>query len=263
MLQGLIFDLDGTMADTEEAHREAFNAAFEKFDLRWHWTPLLYSELLRISGGLRRLHHFVETMSATPEERNKLHGLVPEIHRVKTRLYEQLIGEGCTPLRPGVERLIREARAEGLKVGVVSTTATANALALLRKHLGAAGLDRMDVLVSSAEAAGRRKPAPDIYKRALEGLELAPDACVAFEDSANGVRAAHAAGLFTVVTPTRWTMAQHFIGADLLIRSLGDAGAPMHPADAELIGADVLGVGQLRRIHERALRLGTPPRLPG
>ncbi len=261
-LEALIFDLDGTMADTEEVHREAFNAAFEKFDLRWNWGPLLYSELLDISGGLVRLHRFVDTMTATLDEKKKLHAIAPDIHRTKSNLYAQFLDEGRAALRPGVERLIREARAEGLKVGVVSTTASANALALLRKHLSPAGLDRVDALVSAAEAA-RRKPAPDIYNLALAGLNRSPRVCFAFEDSANGLRAARAAGLFTVVTPTRWTMAQDFSGADLLIRGLGDPGSALHPADAELIGAEVLGISELRRIHEAALQRGGPARVQG
>lgn len=260
MLKALLFDLDGTMADTEEAHREAFNAAFEMFDLRWNWGPLVYSQLLGISGGLARLHHFIDTISAAPQEKRRLHERVTEIHRAKSKLYERFLGEGRAPLRPGVERLIGEARAQGLKVGVVSTTVSGNALALLQRHLGPAGLDRMDVLVSAAEIP-RYKPAPDIYNLALASLDLPAHACIAFEDSANGLRAARAAGLFAVVTPTRWTMAQDFSGADLLIRGLGDPGAPMHPADAERVGAGTLGIAELRRIHETAPRHAAPPRV--
>jgi len=254
-LKALIFDLDGTMADTEETHRQAFNSAFEAFDLRWNWSRLAYSDLLDVSGGPDRIRHYIETLALPPAEHARLGALVPEIHATKTRIYAEMLGDGRTPLRPGVERLFREARADGLRLGVVSTTAAANASALLRMRLGPYGLDKVDALVA-AEDVRKRKPAPDIYLRALTVLGMPVEACVAFEDSANGMLAARAAGAFAVVTPTRWTMAQDFSGADLLLRSLGDADSPLHPSDAETVGAEELGLAQLRRLRERVRERG-------
>jgi HAD superfamily hydrolase (TIGR01509 family) len=214
-LRALIFDLDGTMADTEELHRQAFNAAFIRLELWWDWSRLRYSELLEVSGGEDRLHHYVDSLAATPAEKARLHAIVPVIHYTKSQIYAELLRAGQPPLRPGVKRVVEEAREAGLKVAVVSSTASANAREILDRHF------TVDLLVSAEEVA-RRKPAPDIYLRALSLLRLPAEDCLAFEDSANGLRAARAAGLATVVTPSRWTMAQDFTGAHLLLPDLSE-----------------------------------------
>jgi HAD superfamily hydrolase (TIGR01509 family) len=214
-LRALVFDLDGTLADTEELHRQAFNAAFIKLELWWDWSPLRYSTLLEVSGGEDRLHRYVDSLDATPAEKARLHAIVPVIHYTKSQIYAELLRAGQPPLRPGVKRVVEEARQDGLKVAVISSTASANAREILDRHFS------VDVLVSAEEVA-RRKPAPDIYLRALSLLRLPAEDCLAFEDSANGLRAARAAGLATVVTPSRWTMAQDFTGAHLLLRDLSE-----------------------------------------
>ena len=217
-LEALIFDLDGTIADTEETHRQAFNAAFIKLELWWDWGPGRYAELLAISGGLERLHHYVESLQTEKTEKARLHAIVPVIHYTKSEIYAGLLRVGHPPLRAGVARLIAEARAAGLKVAVVSTTASANAWELLGHHFKRGEIE----LLVCADEVPRRKPAPDVYLRALALLRKAPDACMALEDSANGLRAARAAGLATVVAPSRWTIGQDFTGADLQLRDLSE-----------------------------------------
>jgi HAD superfamily hydrolase (TIGR01509 family) len=217
-LKALIFDLDGTMADTEELHRQAFNAAFIRLELWWDWGPLRYSELLEASGGQDRLHRYVDSLKVPPAEKARLHAIVPVIHYTKSEIYAELLRAGQPPLRPGVKRVVAEARREGLKVAVISSTASANARAILDVHFGKGEID----LLVSAEEVARRKPAPDLYLRALSLLRLPAEDCMAFEDSASGLRAARAAGLATVVTPSRWTMAQDFTGADFLLRDLSE-----------------------------------------
>jgi HAD superfamily hydrolase (TIGR01509 family) len=231
-LQALLFDLDGTMADTEEAHRQAFNAAFIKLELWWDWGPARYAALLEVSGGLQRLHHYVESLNTSAAEKARLHAIVPVIHYTKSEIYAELLRAGQPPLRPGVKRLVAEAQQEGLKVAVVSSSASANARAILDVHCKG----EIDLLVCADEVA-RRKPAPDLYRRALSLLRLPAEACVALEDSANGLRAARAAGLATIVTPSRWTMAQDFAGADALFPDL-----------------DNRGLEEVRLVHHRARR---------
>jgi HAD superfamily hydrolase (TIGR01509 family) len=231
-LEALIFDLDGTMADTEEAHRQAFNAAFIKLELWWDWGPPRYCELLAISGGVERLHHYVDTLQAGEPEKARLHAIVPSIHAVKSEIYLELARAGQPPLRPGVGRLIGEAHGEGLKVAVVSTSSSVNARAVLERHF------RGEIdLLASADEVPRRKPAPDLYLRALSLLRKPASACLALEDSANGLRAACAAGLAAVVTPSRWTMAQDFGAADALLPSL-----------------EQTTLEDLRRVHDAARR---------
>ena len=219
MLEALVFDLDGTLADTEETHRQAFNAAFIEFELWWDWSPQRYAELLKVSGGKERIAHYIDTLGLAPAERARTLALVPAIHRTKTRIYTELLEQGKRPFRPGVAKLLRAARESGLKLAIASTTTSANVDALLRANL--AGEPHV---VFSAIACGdqvrAKKPAPDIYQLVLASLHLPASRCIAFEDSWNGLRAAKAAGLVTVVTPTRWNAGQDFSAADLLADSL-------------------------------------------
>jgi HAD superfamily hydrolase (TIGR01509 family) len=219
MLQALIFDLDGTLADTEETHRQAFNAAFIELGLWWDWAPPLYTRLLAISGGKERLRHYIATLPVADAERERLLQLVPGIHATKTHIYTELLVRGQRPLREGVLPLLRAAKGAGLKLAIASTTTSANVDALLHANLGAAREIAFDV-VACGDVVPEKKPAPDIYRLALSSLRLPSEACIAFEDSLNGLRAAKAAGLATVVTPSRWTAEDDFGGADLVLPSL-------------------------------------------
>jgi len=214
-LQALIFDVDGTIADTEEVHRQAFNAAFLAMDLGWNWSADDYMRLLEVSGGPERIAHYVSTLRLNPAERQRLAGLVPAIHREKTRLYYELISDGRAVARPGVARLMIEAREAGLKLALAATSTTANIEALVAAVLGPKALGWFSA-VASADEVARKKPAPDLYRRIVGTLRVPADACAAIEDSANGVLAARAAGLYTVATPSRWTASQDFSQADLV-----------------------------------------------
>lgn len=218
-LRALIFDVDGTLADTEEAHRQAFNAAFAARKLPWRWARREYASLLKVAGGKERISRYIDGLGLAPADKERLQREVPELHRAKTRRYAELLARGGVPLRPGVERLCREARAAGLKLAIASTTTPGNVRALL-EHACAGGAPlRFDVLAAGDEVP-RKKPAPDVYFLALERLGLAAEACIAFEDSANGVAAAKAAGLFTVATPTSWTAQDDLARADLCLPAL-------------------------------------------
>jgi HAD superfamily hydrolase (TIGR01509 family) len=250
-IEALIFDVDGTLADTEETHRQAFNAAFLEHDLNWNWSSHEYLELLKISGGRERITQYVDSLSIPAEEKQRLHGSIAAIHRTKTRIFAELIRDGRSPLRPGVARLIREARDAGVKLGLASTTTSANVEALLSAGLGEEGYHWFNA-IACADEVSQKKPAPDVYNDVLAMLGLRPSVCVAFEDSGNGVRAAKAAGLFTVATPTIWTQTQDLTGADLVLYSLGDPDKPLDPGAASRIGAPYLGLAQLAALHGRA-----------
>ena len=224
-LEALIFDVDGTLADTEEAHRQAFNAAFIELELRWDWGPQLYAQLLRVSGGKERIAHHIETLPVTATERARLRELVSLVHSTKTRIYKELVETFKLPLRPGAVQLIRDARAARLKLAIASTTTQANIKPLLTAALGRGAMSWFTT-IASGDIVANKKPAPDIYRLALQGLRLPAERCIAFEDSVNGLKAARAAGLFTVVTPTRWNIGQDFGDAQLVLGSLEDIDLP-------------------------------------
>lgn len=220
-IEALIFDVDGTLADTEEAHRVAFNLAFERFRLGWVWEPAEYRELLKITGGKERMTSYVEGLATDAAERRRLCTMVPDIHAAKTRFYTSFIADGAVQLREGVARLLDESLDAGYKLAIASTTTAVNIDALLASTLGQRGLDMFSV-IACGDQVRAKKPAPDIYELAIRGLELLPEHAIAFEDSPNGLRAARAAGIPTVVTPTYWTEGGDFSGAMLLLPGLAD-----------------------------------------
>jgi len=225
MLEALIFDLDGTLADTEETHRQAFNAAFIEFELWWDWSPQRYAELLHVSGGKERLVHYVESLKLPPAERARTLELVPALHRTKTRIYTELLEQGKRPFRPGVAKLLRAASGAGLKLAIASTTTSANIDALLRANLSQAPQLAFNV-IACGDQVRAKKPAPDIYNLVLASLHLPASRCIAFEDSLNGLRAAKAAALVTVVTPSRWNAGEDFSAANRVLASLEEVDLP-------------------------------------
>jgi HAD superfamily hydrolase (TIGR01509 family) len=220
-IAALLFDVDGTLADTEETHRLAFNAAFAEHGLPFAWSPDEYEVLLRIGGGKERLAHYFAQLDVPTEERKRLAGLVPSLHARKNARYGELVAIGRASLRPGIARLIEEAEAAGVRLGIVSTTTKINATALLEATLGPGATARFAV-IACGDVVPTKKPAPDIYHYALSALGVPAAEVVAFEDSATGLAAAKAAGLFTVVTPSHWTRNGDFRSADIVRSHLDD-----------------------------------------
>ena len=247
-LKALLFDVDGTLADTEEGHRTAFNLAFDRLRLGWRWDRDEYRHLLTVTGGKERVAYYVNRLQVGPRERTRLQAQIPLIHGEKTKFYASMAGDGGIPLRPGVARLTGEARAAGLKLAIASTTTRANIDALLRAAFGDAGLRLFDAIACGDEPA-QKKPAPDVYRLALRRIGCAPDAAVAFEDSRNGLRAAVGAGLATVVTPTFWSEGCDFTTARLVLPHLGDPWQPLpREPGRQLRSAAWMTVAELQRI---------------
>jgi HAD superfamily hydrolase (TIGR01509 family) len=257
-LEALLFDVDGTLADTErDGHRVAFNQAFAEAGLEWQWSVDLYGELLAVTGGKERILHFVERYRPDLSGVGDLEGFVADLHRRKTRFFTAALRRGQIPLRPGVARLLREARSAGLRLGIATTTTPANVETLIESTLGAEALDWFAV-IAAGDVVPAKKPAPDIYTYALERLGLAPGACVAFEDSAAGVRAALGAGIGTVVvTWNDYTRDQDFTRASLVLDGLGDPGAPCTRVAGALEVDGYLDVPLVQRLH-RAAQGGGP-----
>lgn len=214
MLQALIFDVDGTLADTESVHLAAFNHAFEQEGLAWHWSVERYTALLAISGGKERMRHHWEQQNpdVTEVDAGAVPALIERLHAIKTAWYEAAVNEGAVTLRPGVLALMDEARSQGLQLAIATTTSPVNIAALLRNAIGA-DWRRLFLAVGDASTAPVKKPHPQVYLQVLRDMGLAPRSCVAFEDSANGLKAASAAGLATVITPNGFTAHHDFQGA--------------------------------------------------
>jgi beta-phosphoglucomutase-like phosphatase (HAD superfamily) len=245
-LRALILDVDGTLADTEEVHRTAFNDAFAEMGLNWNWSRPTYAHLLKTTGGKERLTVFIDSMSIGDEEKLSLRNQVAAIHARKTELYAASVLEGRAPLRDGVLRLLDEAAAAGVSLAIATTTTYANVEALLSTNLGSDAMQRFAV-VGAGDVVRHKKPAPDIYHYVLEKLHVSADESVAIEDSVNGLQSAKAAGIFTVVTPSYWTLDEDFSSADLVLPSLGSADRPLPSRAEALVGHTVLGIRELSR----------------
>lgn len=255
-LKALIFDVDGTLADNErDGHRVAFNLAFREAGLNWEWDVPTYDRLLEVFGGKERIRHYIETSCPDFELPADLDGFIRDLHQRKTRHYLQLLEAGAIPLRPGVERLLREARAAGLKLAVASTTTLENVTVLLSQALGENGVAWFDV-IAAGDVVVNKKPAPDIYLKALEQLSLQATECLVIEDTQAGLASATAAGLTTVITVNGATRNQDFSGAALVIDQLGEPEQPFDVLAGDAHGATLVDVALLRRIHAATLLPG-------
>lgn len=227
-LQALLFDVDGTLADTErDGHRVAFNQAFAESGLDWDWSVALYGELLAVTGGKERIRFYIQRHQPdfTAPGDGDLDAFIAELHQRKTRHYLALLERGGIPLRPGVARLLDEARALGLRLGIATTTTPENVEVLVRTTLGEDALDWFEV-IAAGDIVPAKKPAPDIYLHALESLDLPASACLALEDSQNGLASAVGAGCRTLVTVNDYTRGQAFSGAWLVTNHLGEPDVP-------------------------------------
>lgn len=221
-LKALLFDVDGTLADTErDGHRVAFNAAFEEYGINWHWDVELYGKLLAVTGGKERIRYCVSDLLGDAGLPENFDALVPELHAAKTRHYTELLATGAIPLRPGVERLLNEARSRGFRLAVATTTTPENVTALITHTLGEAALGWFEV-IAAGDIVPAKKPAGDIYTYALNAMHLSAEQCLAFEDSRNGILSTQAAALTTIITVNGYTQDDDFSGAAIVLDHLGE-----------------------------------------
>jgi len=249
-LRAVLLDVDGTLADTEEVHRQSFNAAFADAGLDWVWDRPLYHELLAVTGGRERIRHYLQHRQPAFELPGNADEFIAGLHRSKTAHYVSALASGQVPLRPGVERLLLDVRAAGLRLAIVTTTTPANITALLDHSFSERAHDWFEV-IAAGSVVPRKKPAPDIYAYALARLNLSPGACLAIEDSLNGLQSARAAGVATLVTVNPYTAQQDFTGAALVLDHLGEPGMPCTVLAGDFRPDGMVDAAFLVRLHAR------------
>jgi HAD superfamily hydrolase (TIGR01509 family) len=245
-LQAIIFDMDGTLADTEDIHRQAFNLAFLEFGCDWQWSRDEYRRLLAVSGGRERIRQYLARRRADGDAA-ELSALAVSMHARKSAIYRELLAGTGIRLRPGIERLIREATGRRIRLGVATSSSRRNFETLLQSTLGSGGPALFNAVVTS-DIVEEKKPSPAVYLRAISDLGAVPARCVAIEDTRNGNLAALAAGTQTVITTHAFTLDNDFSGAALVVDQLGEPGQAMRVLAGDPAGARYVDVGLLERI---------------
>jgi HAD superfamily hydrolase (TIGR01509 family) len=247
MLEAILWDVDGTLAETEcDGHLVAMNAAFEQLGVPWRWSEERYGELLRVAGGFERLLFDMESRPLAPTATDGRRALAQRIHALKNQCYKELVASGTVPLRPGVRELFDECSAAGVRMAIVTTTSRGNVDALLSAQVGA-GWEARFAAVVCAEDAPVKKPDPQAYRLVLEHLQLRAEQTVAIEDSAMGLAAATAVGVPVVITRSRYFSSDPVPGALAVGPSLGTR-ACWSPGLDEKPGRVVLS--DIRHWHE-------------
>ncbi|HEY9850818.1 MAG TPA: HAD family hydrolase [Leptolyngbyaceae cyanobacterium] len=247
-LRALIFDVDGTLADTEkDGHRVAFNLAFAESGLDWDWSSELYGDLLSVAGGKERISFYLQKY--LPEFVIPHDSFIADLHATKTKHYRDLLAQGKIPLRPGVKRLILEARSQGVRLAIATTSALPNAIALLEKTLDPAWFE----VIAAGDIVPAKKPAPDIYHYVIKEMNLQPQDCLVLEDSLHGMQAAVAAGLPTIVTVNDYTKNQNFAEALLVLNHLGEPELPLTVLAGDVLDGTHLNLEMLYRLHSSLL----------
>lgn len=253
-LEALLFDVDGTLADTErDGHRVAFNQAFTEAGLDWEWTVDLYEKLLAVTGGKERILHYLDNYNKEfkrPEQPEQLAAFIADLHKSKTKHYTDLLKTGAIPLRPGVLRLLNEAKQAGLRLAIATTTTPANVSGLLKNTLGEDGESWFEV-IAAGDIVPAKKPAPDIYTYAMEQMNLAPEACIAFEDSENGILASQGAKLKTIITINGYTESHDFSGAVIVLDSFGEPDQPFKVINGSAFNKEYLDIEMVIQLHEQ------------
>lgn len=242
-LRAVIFDVDGTIADTEEAHRRAFNKAFDDVALGWHWQPDLYKSLLKVTGGKERMHHYASLHHA-----DRLAEIAPRIadfHAVKTRHFADIITSGAVAARPGIIRLMREAMASDIRLAIATTMSRPSLDALLPRILEP-DCYRWFGAIATGDRVGAKKPAPDLYELALAELGIDAIGAIAIEDSSVGLRSATAAGITTLITPSTYTDDDDFNGAATVVSDLGEPDAPLRYIQGRDVSSSVIDLATLQ-----------------
>ena len=251
-LKAFIFDVDGTLSDTErDGHRVAFNQAFDEYGMGWHWSVETYGQLLAVTGGKERIKFYVENFLDKDKIPENIEAKIPELHAAKTRHYTELLSTGAIPLRPGVERLIHEARQRGFRLAIATTTTPENVTALLTHTLGADSIGWFDV-IAAGDIVPAKKPAPDIYNYALSEMNLPANECIVFEDSANGIKSSTGANLNTIITINDYTREHDFTDASIVLDQMGEPERPFSVIAGNIGNASYLDCDLVLKLHQQA-----------
>ena len=248
-LSAVLFDVDGTIAETEDLHRRSFNESFKEFNLDWFWDKPIYKELINIGGGKERIQHYMKRAWPEMLEYKNLSKYIDSIHKVKNEIYEDYVNDEKLILRPGVKRLISEILENKIRIALVSSSSKKNIENLFLKGLDIDPFESFD-LIAHGDCTKNKKPSPEIYEWTLEKLKLSAQSCIAIEDSPRGLDSAISANIKVIVTPSELTTDESFMGAELVISDLGEAKKPFKQIHGKTHGEEFVNINLLKKIIE-------------
>ena len=250
-LEALLFDVDGTLAESEDIHREAFNAAFREFGVSWHWDRAIYREILPVGGGRERIRHYIERSDPETARRPDFYSYVDAMYNAKSRAYVEILAERGVWVRPGVWRLLNQCRDAGTRLAICSAASERSLRQVFENGLGMDVFDWFEV-VGHSGLVSARKPAPDVYSWVLREMDLPPQACLAIEDSPQGLCSSLAAGVAAVVSVSKYFEGEDFPGAVAVVSDLGEPDRPFTLLSGDARGHDYIDLDLLRTWHADA-----------
>lgn len=197
----LLFGSIGTVVETSEIQREAFNQAFNHVGLNWHWSQAFYRSELSILGGLKRIERYANTQGEEID--------ASQIHASKTRIFKEILSDSRLDPRDGVSDVIYRSKTNNVKLGLVTNTSLDNIVAILDATNGAILPSDFD-FIGTIDMVTQTKPHPEIYHIALSRIIVSAGRTVAIEDTAPGLQAAVSAGLDCIAFPGENTRYQDY-----------------------------------------------------
>ena len=247
LLSAVLFDVDGTISETEDFHRKSFNEAFKEFNLDWFWDEAIYKELINIGDGKERIEYHIKRAWPEMLEYKNLTKYINSIHKVKNEIFKDFIMDSDITFRPGVLRLINELRENNIRIAIVSSTTQDDLLTLFKNGLNMDPTSTFD-LIAHGGCTENKRPSPEIYEWILEKLRIAPQSCVAIEDSLRGLRSAVNANINVLVTPSLYTKNENFEEANIVVSSLGEYEKPFEVIKGKTHGNELVNIDLLNKI---------------
>ena len=216
-LEGVYWDLDGTIANTElEAHLPAFNQAFNDFNLNWNWEIATYLELLKINGGKNRISYYSNIINESLSNE-----VLIKIHERKQYHYINIVKRNkAISLKIGVYRLIKELYNKNIRQFIVTSSSRKQASLITNQLFNE--FNPFEFIISS-EDVQFHKPNPLPYLKAMKLSAIKSKNSIVFEDSSPGLRSSIAAKLPTIYVPSNIpTVIDKDIKFNCFIDSLGN-----------------------------------------